>query len=231
MGFLKGSKLKDVVSEWKLRAAYGEAGIQPGAYDRFPILTTTALGAQSAFSTPVANANADLQIEVSKELEFGTDLTLKLGSKEWLNNLNIGFTVWNRTSENVIDQVDVAPSLGIGRQLTNSMTLKSNGIQASLNLVVLTSKDWEWDFTTNFNKQVSKVDKVLGGAELNAFHLLNGGSSASQPFEPSAWPKPLLAEQESAECDAGNCIHKKITEDISPRSPFVVESIYLVIAQ
>ncbi len=166
LGFLKGSKLKDVVSEWKLRAAYGEAGIQPGAYDRFPILTTTALGAQSAFSTPVANANADLQIEVSKELEFGTDLTLKLGSKEWLNNLNIGFTVWNRTSENVIDQVDVAPSLGIGRQLTNSMTLKSNGIQASLNLVVLTSKDWEWDFTTNFNKQVSKVDKVLGGAEL-----------------------------------------------------------------
>ena len=67
--------------------------------------------------------------------------------------------------------------------------------------------------------------------ELNAFHLLNGGSGASQPFEPSAGPKPLLAEQESAECDAGNCIHKKITEDISPRSPFVVESIYLVIAQ
>ncbi|MGB4838774.1 MAG: SusC/RagA family TonB-linked outer membrane protein [Saprospiraceae bacterium] len=166
LGFLKGSKLNNVVDEWKLRAAYGEAGIQPGAYDRFPILTTAALGSQSAFSTPVTNKNADLQIEVSKELEFGTDLTLKLGSKEWFNNLNLGFTVWQRTSENIIDEVDVAPSLGIGKQLTNSMTLKSNGIQASLGLIVLASKDWEWDFTTNFNKQVSKVDKVLGGAEL-----------------------------------------------------------------
>jgi len=166
LGFLKGSKLNNVVDEWKLRAAYGEAGIQPGAYDRFPVLNTRALGSQSAFSTPVSNANADLQIEVSKELEFGTDMTFKLGSKEWLNNLNFSFTLWQRTSENVIDRVDVAPSLGIGQQLTNSMTLKSNGIQASLGLIVLANKNWEWDFTTNFNKQVSKVDKVLGDAEL-----------------------------------------------------------------
>lgn len=166
LGILKSTPVTDVVKEWKLRAAYGEAGIQPGAYDRFPVLSTTALGSQSAFSTPVSNANADLQIEVSKELEFGTDFSLKLGSKDWLNNLNFGITFWNRTSENVIDQVDVAPSLGIGRQLTNAMTLKSNGIQSYLNLLVLANKDWEWEFTTNFNKQVSKVDQVLGGAEL-----------------------------------------------------------------
>jgi TonB-dependent starch-binding outer membrane protein SusC len=165
LGFMDG-KIKDVITEWKVRAAYGEAGIQPDAYDRFPILTTNALGGQSSFATPVSNANPDLQIEVSKEFEYGTDFTLRLGKGSWLNNMNVGFTVWNRKSENVIDQVDVAPSLGIGRQLTNALSLKSNGIQASLSSVILASNDWEWDFTTNFNKQVSKVDKIQGGAEL-----------------------------------------------------------------
>lgn len=166
LDFFDGSNVSNIINEWKIRAAYGEAGIQPGAYDRFPILGVKSLGSQSGFSTPVANANPDLQIEVSKELEFGTDLSLKLGANDWLNNLNLSFTYWQRKSENVIDEVDVAPSLGIGRQLTNALDIKSNGIQASLGLVVLTNKNWEWDFTTNFNKQNSVVDKIYTGAPI-----------------------------------------------------------------
>jgi TonB-linked SusC/RagA family outer membrane protein len=166
LNFFKNSKLNDVLTEWKLRAAYGEAGIQPDPYDRFPILGVKSLGAQSAFSTPFSNANADLQIEVSKELEFGTDMSFKLGAKDWLNNANLSFTIWKRKSEKVIDEVDVAPSLGIGKLLTNALDIKSNGIQASLGLVVLTNKDWDWDFTTNFNKQNSVVDKIYGGTPI-----------------------------------------------------------------
>ncbi len=166
LNFWQQNKVSEIVTEWKLRAAYGEAGIQPGAYDRFPILNTATIGSQSAFSTPVTNANADLQIEVTKELEVGTDFSLKMGKKAWFNTANVSFTYWDRTSENIIDQVDVAPSLGVGRLLTNTMTLKSNGIQASLNLAVLNAKDWTWNFTTNFSKQKSIIHSVAGNAEL-----------------------------------------------------------------
>lgn len=175
LNFWQQSNVSDVVTEWKVRGAYGEAGIQPGAYDRFPILGTATIGSQSAFSTPVRNANANLQIEVSKELEVGTDIGLKLGKNSWLSNANISFTYWDRTSENIIDEVDVAPSIGVGRLLTNTMTLKSNGIQASLNLNVLNSKDWTWNFTTNFSKQKSIIYSVAGGAEL--IKQSNAGSS------------------------------------------------------
>ncbi len=166
LDFWKQSKLSNVFNQVKLRAAYGEAGIQPGAYDRFPVLGVVALGEQSGFSIPVANANPDLQIEVSKETEFGVDLGFKLSESSWLNNVNVAFTYWNRKSENVIDEVDVAPSLGVGRLLTNAMDLKSNGIQASLNMIVLSNKDWDWDFTTNFNKQNSVVDKIYANTSL-----------------------------------------------------------------
>lgn len=164
--FWKNSAISNKLTEWKFRAAYGEAGIQPRAYDRFPILNTATVGSQSTFSTPVSNANSNLDIEVSKELEFGTDLSVKIAKGKWFSNANLSFTYWKRTTDNAIEQVDVAPSIGIGRQLTNALVIKSNGIQASLNIDVLSTKNLNWNFTTNFSKQNSKVTKVLADAEI-----------------------------------------------------------------
>ena len=189
LDFWKNSKVSNTVAEWKLRAAYGEAGIQPGAYDRFPILNTSTIGSQSALSTPVTNANPALQVEVAKELEIGTDIGLTLGKGQWFRNALISFTYWDRTSENVIDQVDVAPSIGIGRQLTNAMTLASDGIQASLNLNVFSGRDLTWNFTTNFSRQKSVIESVNGNAELiktsaagSAQYVLRAGEQIGQLF-------------------------------------------------
>ncbi len=164
--FFDKSKLKNHITDIKLRAAYGEAGIQPGAYDRFPILNTATLGSQSGLVTPVTNANPDLEVEVAKELEIGTDIRFKIGKKNWFKDAGFSFTVWNRTAANIIDEIDVAPSIGLGRQLTNIMSIKSNGVQASLNLQVYSNKDFTWNLTTNYSKQVSKIDKIKGSAEI-----------------------------------------------------------------
>jgi TonB-dependent starch-binding outer membrane protein SusC len=165
-GFYEKSRFSSVVTNIKFRGAYGEAGIQPGAYDRFPTLVTATIGAQSGFREPTTNNNPDLQVEVAKELELGTDISIKAGKNNWFNNLGLSFTYWKRTSENIIDQIDVAPSLGLGQQLTNSMTLASNGIQASLNVGVFSDKKITWNFITNFAKQKSIVESVNGNAEI-----------------------------------------------------------------
>lgn len=166
LNFWKNSGVNNIVNEWKIRAAYGEAGIQPGAYARFPILDKATVGTQNALSSPVVYNNPDLRIEVSKELEIGTDFGFKLAKGKWFSTAGLSFTYWDRTSDDVIDEIDVAPSIGIGKQKTNLMSLKSNGIQASLNLNVLTTKDWYWNFTTNFSKQKSYVASILGNAEI-----------------------------------------------------------------
>ena len=71
-------KLDNVISEFKLRAGYGEAGIQPGAFQRFPVLSAVNLGANSVFVSPITTPNKNLSVELSKETEYGADLGLNL---------------------------------------------------------------------------------------------------------------------------------------------------------
>jgi hypothetical protein len=66
------------VEEFKLRAAYGEAGIQPNQFDRYVTLNTKTIGTSNSFYFPLSQSNPGLNVEVSKELEIGTDIGLAL---------------------------------------------------------------------------------------------------------------------------------------------------------
>ncbi len=154
--------LSRVFSDFKLRAAYGEAGNQPRPFDRFPVLGAANLGQNSVFTFPTSNPNPDLQVEISKETEIGADLGFKLLKGSWLRNLNLSMTYWDRKTENAIYNVDAAPSTGIGTIKNNAFALASHGFQASLNMNVLTAKNFTWDFTANFSNQTSKITSVTG---------------------------------------------------------------------
>ncbi|GAA4739871.1 TonB-dependent receptor [Flavisolibacter ginsenosidimutans] len=161
--FWKNTSLGNTFTDFKLRAAYGEAGIQPGAFDRYIVLQTRNLGNSVAFSFPTQNPNPNLNVEISKEIEVGTDMgfsVLKNGAL--LRNANLSFTYWKRSTDNTIWPVDAAPSSGTGTVLTNAFGLTSNGIQASLNLNVYSGKNLTWNFTTLFSKQSSKIKSIVG---------------------------------------------------------------------
>lgn len=171
------SGLESAIPYFKIRAAYGEAGIQPGAFDRYVVLDQGNLGNGLVYSNPTTRNNPDLQVEVSKELELGTDFTVSLNkSGNWLKELNVAFTYWNRSSENVIYNVSVPPSLGYPSYKTNAIDMSSNGIQFSLNLPVVDVSNFRWDFTTNFGKQTSQIDAIAGGADI--ILTSSAGSSA-----------------------------------------------------
>ncbi len=177
LSFIKNTRLTDILPYFKLRAAYGEAGIQPGAFDRYPVLSQRNLGSQLIYTIPTTTNNSNLQVEVSKETEFGTDFTINaIEGSPWLNNINGSFTYWKRKSANVIYTVSVAPSNGSTGQLTNAIDMSSNGVQFSLNLPVYSSKTFKWDFTTNFGHQISQIDAVSGGADII---LTSGAGSTS----------------------------------------------------
>ncbi len=160
--FWRGGKINDVVNYFKIRAAYGEAGIQPAFGQRDILLGAANLGPNNVFRLPITPGNKNIEIEVTKETEYGFDLGFKFLKGDWLKNASISLTKWDRKSDNVIYNVDVAPSLGYGSAPQNAYGLGSNGIQASLNLNVLSSKKFSWDFTTNFSQQTSKITKVKG---------------------------------------------------------------------
>jgi len=157
-------KLSSTITSWKLRAAYGQAGIQPGTFDRYPVLNLQPTGNEVAYTNQSSAKNPNLGVEVSSETEFGTDLTLALAkSGNWFRSLTSSFTYWKRNTDNAIFAQNVPPSTGGTSLLTNAIALSSNGIQFSLSFPVLSTKDFNWDFTTNWGKQTSMIDKVEGG--------------------------------------------------------------------
>lgn len=160
--FWQNMGISKTFSYFKLRAAYGEAGIQPRPFDRFPVLRAANLGQNSVFTFPTSNPNPDLQVEISKEIEFGADFGFNFLKGSWLKNLNLSITYWDRKTENAIYDVDAAPSTGVGTIKNNAFSLGSNGFQASMNINVHSSKNFTWDFTTNFSNQTSKILSVTG---------------------------------------------------------------------
>jgi TonB-linked SusC/RagA family outer membrane protein len=164
LDFWDNSSIANVLLEWKLRAAYGKAGIQPFAYDRYVTVPANPIGAVNGFKFNTVSNNPDLNVEVSSETEFGTDLTFNvLDNTAWLNNITFSFTYWKRATNNAIWDVDVAPSTGIGLLKTNAFSLGSNGIQASLSTQLYKGNNITWGLTTNFTKATSEITDVVGG--------------------------------------------------------------------
>jgi len=167
LAFFKNNAISNTLSYFKLRAAYGKAGIQPGAFDRYPVLEQRNLGTGLVYTIPTSPNNANLKVEVSNEFEAGTDFTVNANTGgSWFSAINGSFTYWKRKSENVIYSVSTAPSTGSTGQLTNAIGLGSNGVQFSLNLPVYNSGNLKWDFTTNFGHQISKITSISGGADI-----------------------------------------------------------------
>jgi TonB-dependent starch-binding outer membrane protein SusC len=183
------SKIENTIPYLKLRAAYGEAGIQPGPFDRYPTLDQHTIGAEVVYSVPATGQNGGLQVEVSKEFEAGTDLTFNAGKGQWLNAINISFTYWKRKSENVIYTVSAPLSFGATGILNNAIDMSSKGLQFQLNIPVYHSKQFNWDFTTNFGRQTSMIDGIKGGADIiltsfagNTALVLTGGQKIGQIY-------------------------------------------------
>ncbi len=189
LGFWQNSALGNVIPEFKLRAAYGQAGIQPRPFDRYVTLSTRTLGNNSVFFYPTAQKNPGLDVEVSEELEIGTDFSLSAGNGEWFKRLNFSLTYWDRKTKNAIYDIDAAPSSGVGSLKDNAFSLGSNGLQFSLNTSVFKTQNFSWTFTTNFGHQTSKITAVKGGGEVvllssagSTGYVLKAGEKIGQLF-------------------------------------------------
>lgn len=163
LGFWKDATIVNTINEFKIRAAYGEAGNQPKPFDRFPSLGTKSLGNTTSFYTASDQSNPDLQVEVSREFEVGTDMNVALSqSSAWLNDVGLSLTWWKRSTDNAIYDPNAAPSAGFGTLKDNAFSIESSGIQASLNFEVYTSSNFNWNLTTNFSKQTSEIKSTKG---------------------------------------------------------------------
>ena len=163
------------VTELKLRGAYGEAGIQPDAYDRLITLSNDKLGDKGYYYLPTTARNPELEVQKSKELEVGLDYGFRLG-EGWFHRLSGNVVYWDRKSFGTIYNIETPPSLGAQELTTNAIDLSSNGIQASLDLGVLSTDKVDWTFSARFSKGETVVDKISNGKRI-VVGITGGGQS------------------------------------------------------
>lgn len=186
--FWQNGKISNIINEFKVRGAYGEAGIQPHPFDRYVTLSTANLGSNNAFYFGSQQPNPNLNVEVSEEKEVGADLGFNVLKGDWLKTITLSATYWDRKTKNAIWSVDVAPTTGLGTEKNNAFSLGSNGIQFGLNAALLASKTFSWNFTTNFGHATSKIlstdgpPVVLTASAGSTGYVLQAGEKVGQLF-------------------------------------------------
>lgn len=170
-------KNHELVTAWKLRAAYGEAGVQPGAYDRQLILNVGAIGPSgSDLSNQTVRRNADLAVQVTKELEVGTDVTITPFTGSWLSQFVFSGSYWDRKSNDDIQNAKGAPSAGFLSTIDNLVSLKSHGFDLSLDMDAYRSASISWNLGLRFAKSKTYVTKISNGLPFyqGMFALIQG---------------------------------------------------------
>ncbi|HTF20786.1 MAG TPA: SusC/RagA family TonB-linked outer membrane protein [Chryseolinea sp.] len=164
LDFWENSSISSTIPEFKVRAAYGQAGIQPKPFDRYVTVTPSTVGANTAFFYTHQQSNSALGVEVSSEFEVGMDVVFSLfKNTPWLNDIAVSPTYWDRRTESSIFNVDVAPSVGLGTLKDNAFTIGSSGFQLSLNSTVYSGSNFNWNATVNYGNQTSEILSVVGG--------------------------------------------------------------------
>lgn len=159
------NSLQGTISDFKIRGAYGEAGTQPGPFDRFVTLDQSLIGSQGSFNTADPASNPRLQVEESQEFEVGADVAFTFGG-QWFQSLGISGTYWDRENNGAIQQLETAPSTGASNILNNAVDLASDGIDISLNSLIFFNDSWNWRTSINFGRSQTTVVDIGNNEDL-----------------------------------------------------------------
>jgi len=147
------------VNDLRLRAAFGRAGEQPGAFDALRTFGAVAGPNDAATVTPGGVGNPDLGPERGEEVELGFDAGL-------LNDrAGFEFTYYNQRTRDAILLQPVAPSTGFpGSRFVNVGELRNFGFEGVLRLEALSTPRFKLETTFSLSRNDSEVVD-LGGQE------------------------------------------------------------------
>ncbi len=165
--------IDDIFSYGKIRASYGKTGNGAEPYQVYPYFYPASgfpLPNQvNGFSLSNLRGNPELTPEMTTEFEIGTDM-------RFINaRYRIDFTYYQRTTENLIFQKELAPSSGYSVQISNLGHINNNGVEVLLTLNPIKRKNF--DLTLSWNFAINRSEVVdLGGLDSYSYMGLLGGS-------------------------------------------------------
>lgn len=141
----------------KLRAAYGQSGRAPGAFDAVRTWSPSNLGNAVAF-VPNNLGNADLGPERTSEIEVGFDASF------FEDRVGLDFTFYDQTTSDALFGVRSAPSEGgWSSQLANVGEISNRGTELTTRVVLMRRSNLSWELNGTWSTNRSET-LDLGGA-------------------------------------------------------------------
>src|SRR5690606_22643085 len=140
------------VNALRLRAAYGEAGQQPGAFDALRTYASVPGPNDISTVTPSTVGNPNLGPERSSEIELGFEASL------FEDRVGVDFTWYNQTTRDAILLRPSAPSTGFpGSRYVNVGKIRNRGFEALLRGTLLSTSRVTWDALFSIARNDSEV--------------------------------------------------------------------------
>ena len=181
----------DVISDFRIRGAIGQSGLQPGAFDAFTTFQSQP-GPNGPGVFPDNLGNSDLAPEISTEWELGAEFGFFNG------RVSLDGTYWNRTVSDALVDRQFAPSGGFtNNQLVNVGEVKGSGWELNLQGAVVQKENFGLNMFVNGAYLQEEVTD-LGGAP----PLKTGGTYARyrnfivEGFAPGAFFGAALSDEE-----------------------------------
>lgn len=178
--FTKTALKSDVLSFGKIRASWGQVGVQPGPHN-FETLAEGGFG-YSTYSDGISIdafgggfrldnnlGNPNLKPEIKTEWEIGTDLRF------FEDNLSFGITYYNNKIEDILLNVSLSPSSGFATQYGNFGAMENKGLEIDLGWKAVSNEDLNISATLNWSKNDNKVTDLFGTESIS----LSPGASVS----------------------------------------------------
>ena len=184
--FFEGNKNIQLL---KLRASIGYLGNI--SFDPYQALTTYTYNNRinyivGAGSVPLAIGNPELKWERTLSKNVGLDLTL------FKNRWDLTFDAYQKTTDNLLLDVSLAPSIGAVTARQNVGEVENNGIEFQTRVVPIQTKDLQWSLSLNYSYNRNKVNKVS-----DALKALNQKNLGVDSLNRGTTPLPLYEEGES----------------------------------
>ena len=156
------------ISSLKVRAAVGQAGKAPGAFDKFQTFTARSVLQGTPGVVPDNPGNADLRPETTTEQEAGFE------SGFFHDRLGVEASIYfSRTKDAIVPKL-LPPSAGFQTaQSVNVGAIDNHGWEASLNYLAISHGPFDWTTNVRMDGNHNKVIS-LGGVRLSGTAIQEG---------------------------------------------------------
>jgi len=142
-------------SNFKLRAAYGEANNVPAYGSKFTSMSVSNIDGLTGAIIGLQKGNPNIEPERQSEFEAGTDFSIFKGL------LNFEFTFYKKNIYNFLMLVNPPTSSGFTSQWFNAGDLENQGVELGLNARPVSNRNFVWNTTLNFWLNRSKVTRLI----------------------------------------------------------------------